>query len=491
MKRTQTLVTLLLILLLLFTACQPTPEAEPVKQKDTDKLIEMAAATAAPESPDMPAEKSATPAPTPEPIPFTQRFGERFTVDYTTATSGAKVTGDVKINYLAENSFPMYRVKNALPEGEKVKELSKRLLEAEDVYEAAAFKSKADIKADIDSMSKHLTDEEWLQMQRESEGDNFDQWLTEYVEGIQSLQAQYDAMTGEEERPLFASWVGTFPESTEEHGSNLRLVAHADDFGSVPYVSITLNNRQYPYFNLYYRKTSEDFGFGYLISEIAEDWSVPCGNAQITPQEAADKAAALFEGLWDMVPTEVRWGGNGSDTDAKTKSAYIVYLSPNYLGAGAMYTGMPNTETEVASETGEGTTWYKGWDHEQIRVVVDDTGIRACQWINHMEVQEVLTESANLLDFDTIYTLFTQQMNRKLAMEEEGSQTELMTVTLGLMCIREQDSPGTALMVPVWYFRHWDTHIEPETARIGQADLLPLCVLNAVDGSVISTVYGY
>ena len=491
MKRTRTPVTLLLSMLLLFTACQPTPEAEPVKQKDTDKLIEMAVATAAPESTDTPAEESASPAPTPEPIPLSQRFGERFIVDYTASTGGAKVTGDVKIRYLAQYALPMYRVKNALPEGEKVKELSKRLLEAEDVYEKTVFKSKADIKADIDSMSKHLADEKWLQMQRESEGDNFDQWLTEYQERIQSLQAQYDAMTGEEERPLLASWAGTFPEPTEEHGSNLSLVAHADDFGSVPNVSITWNTRQYPYFNLNFEKTSEDFGFGYLISEIAEDWSVPCGNAQITPQEAADKAAALFEGLWDMVPTEVRWGGNGSDTSAKTKNAYIVYLSPNYQGAGAIYTALPNTETEIANENGEGATWYRGWDHEQIRVVVDDTGIRACQWINHMEVEEVLTENANLLDFDTVYTLFTQQMNRKLAMEEEGAQTELMAVTLGLMCIREQDSPNTALMVPVWYFRHWDTRIEPETARIGQADLLPLCVLNAVDGSVISTVYGY
>lgn len=482
------LLALLLGLLLSYTACQPTPAVEPVKQKDTDKLIEMAVATAIPDA--SPHEDAVSPAPTSEPLPFTEVFGERFTVAYTTTTSGAKVVGDVKIRYLADNVFPMYRVKNVLPDGNGIKELAKRLLETEEVYEKTTYKSKADIKADIDSMTSALTNEDWLEMHRQEEGDNFDQWLTEYQQDIQSLQAQYNAMTGEEERPLFSSWDGTFPEP-EEHGSHLQLVAHADDFGSVTDVRITVNNQNYPYFNLSYTKTSADHGFGYLMSEIVEDWSVPCGNAQLTPQEAADRAVALFDGILDVVPTEIRWGGNGSDTSAKTKSAYIIYLSPNYNGAAALYTMLTNNQVEMEDDTGEGTTLYRGWDHEQIRVAVDDTGIRSCQWINHMEVEQVLTDNANLLDFDTIYTLFTQQMDRRLAMEEAGAETELMAVTLGLMCIREQDSPSTALLVPVWYFRHWNRNIEPDTAQIVTADLQPLCVLNAVDGSVINTLYGY
>lgn len=83
-------------LLTLLTTCQPTPEAEPVKQKDTEKLIEMAVTTAPPATEDA-SEETEAPAFPAEPVPFSERFSERFTVDYTTTTSGAKVVGDVKI----------------------------------------------------------------------------------------------------------------------------------------------------------------------------------------------------------------------------------------------------------------------------------------------------------------------------------------------------------------------------------------------------------
>lgn len=93
MRRGARAIGLALALLALLTACQPTPEAEPVKQKDTQKLIEMAVEVMDEQA----GEKKNT---------LAERFGERFNVDNTTTTSGAKVTGDVKIKYLADTGSP-------------------------------------------------------------------------------------------------------------------------------------------------------------------------------------------------------------------------------------------------------------------------------------------------------------------------------------------------------------------------------------------------
>lgn len=140
-------------------------------------------------------------------------------------------------------------------------------------------------------------------------------------------------------------------------------------------------------------------------------------------------------------------------------------------------------------EVGQGS-YTSLWTHEQIEVAVNEEGVRACSWSGHMEVQEMLTGDVNLLDFDTVYNLFTQQMNRKLATEDADTEIKLTGVTLGLMRIREEDSPHTALLVPVWYFRGLEGKTDYYQEVLGE-DKWPLCVLNAIDGSVIDSTLGY
>lgn len=491
MRKNASVMALLLAALLLLTACQPTPEAEPVIQKDTEKLIEIATTTVTPEGDSSQGEES-TPAPTAEPVPFEERFGERFTVDYTTTTSGTKVVGDVKIQYLSDYAFPMYRMKNVLPEGEKVRELARRLLGSEEVYEKTLFQSKADIKSEIDSISSIISNKNTKKQRMEDFGETeeeYEQWLKERQEKLRELQEKYNSMTGEEQRPLFESWDGTYstePLEKDELSHHFWLVGAEDAFGKTPTVNVFYRADETPYFDLDFYQSSEDWGYGYHISEVAEDWSVPCKGAKMTPQEAVDMAMALLDGIMEVVPVEVRWGDNGDDTSRGSGYAYTVLLTPVYEGAGAVYTGMTNYSMQ---EIGEGS-YTPLWRHESVKVAVNEEGIRSCSWSNHMEVQEKLTESVNLLDFETIYNLFIQQMNRYLATEDADMTVELTGVSLGLMRIREEDSPYTALLVPVWYFRGLEGKTDYYQEVLG-GDHWPLCVLNAIDGSVINTNWGY
>lgn len=490
----------LLALLVTLTACQPTPETEPVKQKDTDKLIEMAVGAEAPETTDAPAEESATPAPTPEPIPFTQRFGERFTVDYTTTTSGAKVTGDVKIHYLAENAFPMYRVKNALPDVKTGAALARRLLGSEELYVKKEFLTRAEIAERINQIISLMGDEEFKNrfiddVGNDEEGErqyreNYEDWERE----LAVLQKQYNE-TESDVAPDFTLWDEQWPTEPNIYSPNwtqLTLAGHSRDYGDTPEAKISRYLDEDSGFSFCYTLNKDEFwGSGYHILEVPEDWSVPCQGAEMTPREAVNKALTIFAGIMDVYPTEVRWCDNGNDTDRATDRAYVILLSRKYGEAGCVYTTMRNQNHVRISEALEGYGLYaETWSHETITVAVNERGILEMEWTNPLEVVDELTEEVNLLDFDTIYSLFTQQMNRYLATDSAETEIELLGVTPGLMCIREQDSLKTGLIVPVWYFRGLTGSTDYYQEVLGGDDL-PLCVLNAIDGSVIDPNAGY
>ena len=493
MRRRESALGLMLAGLILLTACQPTPEAEPVKQKDTDKLIEMAVGTAAPEGTDAPAELSVTPAPTPEPIPFSQRFGERFIIDYTTTTGGAKVAGDVKINYLAESTFPMYRVKNVLPSVETGAALAKRLLGTNTLYVQEEILTRSEMAIQMSALIDQMQDEELKESTVEQQGEEYYENMYQWWElELKRLQEQY-SQTESEEAPEFAEWQNVWPGEAEQSGPNtvsVRLVADSRGYGDVPRVSISKKTDSDRTFTFSYAAKNESYwGAGYHILEVAEDWSVPCKGASMTPQEAVQQALAVFEGILEVYPTEVRWCDNGNDTERATEKAYVVLLSEKYGNAGCVYTAMRNQST-AEERRAAGDQYSVPWSHESITVAVNEKGILEMNWKSPLEVVELLTDNAALLDFDTVYSLFTQQMNRKLADKDEDTEITLLGVTLGLMRIREQDSPDTSLLVPVWYFRGLQGNTDYDQEVLG-GDYSPLCVLNAIDGSVIDTMLGY
>ena len=70
---------------LLFVGCQPTPEVDAVKQKNTNQLIEAVKE----------AEQAA-----PVPVPVKELMPERFQCDFVTETRQVHVTADVPIRVL-------------------------------------------------------------------------------------------------------------------------------------------------------------------------------------------------------------------------------------------------------------------------------------------------------------------------------------------------------------------------------------------------------
>lgn len=492
MEKKLRLMGIMLAAAMTLSACQPTPEAEPVIQKDTEKLIEMAVGVSDAQA----GEQKTT---------LAERFGERFTVDYTTTTSGVRVVGDVKIKYLAESTFPMYRVKNAKLPVEIGTALAKRLLGTEELYVKKEFMTREQIAERINQIVSFMGDEENKKRYIRETGDEeegkkqYEELYQRKKEELAELQKQYNELTSDE-APAFALWDGQWDNEQNAYSLTwdcLMLVAHDQDYGDTPRITVTSNDEWEGGFDFsYYRSEEEFWGEGYHVLEIPEDWSVPCEGTDMTPQEAVNKALTVFAGIMDVYPTEVWWCDNASDTGRATKRAYVVRLSRKYEDAGCVFTRVDNSPKERISDALQGSDLYAySWKHEIITVAVNEEGILDLWWQWPVEVLEELTEEVNLLDFDTIYHLFTQQMNRYLATEPEGTEIKLFGVTLGLMCIREQDSLETGLIVPVWYFRGYTVagqFAEKEEWRgILHGDSSPICVLNAIDGSVIDTSVGY
>lgn len=335
-----------LALLVILTACQPTPEAEPVKQKDTEKLIEMAVGTEIPENAGTPAEENAAPAPTPEPVPFTQRFGERFTVDYTTTTGGAKVTGDVKIKYLSEYAFPMYRVKNALPDLKIGAALARRLLGSEELYVKKAFLTRKQISERMNYIISLMGDEDYKKEYiEETDEETYQSTYEEWERRLAALQKQYNE-TESDVAPDLALWDEQWPTDPGIYSTNNAfsiLVGHSQDHDSAPSAIISRDLDSDKRFEFRYNLRPSDYwGAGYHILDVPQDWSVPCAGADMTPQEAVDQVLAVFEGILDVYPIEVRWCDNKDDVSRATEKAYVVLLSRKHGDAGCVYTNLDN-----------------------------------------------------------------------------------------------------------------------------------------------------
>ena len=95
---------LLIAVLFLFCACQPTPEEDAVRQKDSVKMIEMAIGDVTETQNGAEAQTAATPIPVREQVP------ERLVWDFYTDVENVHVVAEVPIRIMTEDSFPLLRV---------------------------------------------------------------------------------------------------------------------------------------------------------------------------------------------------------------------------------------------------------------------------------------------------------------------------------------------------------------------------------------------
>ena len=490
----------LLLSLLLLCACVPTPEVDAVKQKNTNRLIEMAIESDAHE----------TGAVEPVAAPLASTLPERFQCDFWVASDGLHVTADVPIRVLTErSSFPMLRVERRTLTDEQRIRLLENLFGKEPLYVYEYRMTREQLAAEIKSLMQEPTEEDKRRWMREMDGteQEWEQTQQNRTAELKRLQEQYNALPDDDSPVPLSVWDGSLPwansagidmdnymlilvgnaaDSTEQW-----RVDHARFFDArVTDVVVDFETGSDDFSSMHHASIFDRPDKPGVQRIMPEDYNQPHDGASISAAEAALIATEAFSGIADFSVNDIYWSNNAM-TDGDTRGvigqwAYLVRLTPNFDGA-----SMPYVEGFVYNRQAQDDAAYRTWQYDGAIVAVDGNGkLLSARWAGALSVTKTISESTTLLPFEQIQTLFQTQMQRKFAELTDG-ELILDDVQLGLFRIREQNSMQTGLLVPAWFFTGTVYHAGEGTKSQHYNALNPLCILNAMDGSVIDADLGY
>ncbi len=495
MKR---LITAFLTLSLLL-ACVPTPEQDAVKQKDTNVLIDTVLSG---QSEKAEAEDAQ--------VPVRAEMPERFTADFFTPAKNVHVTVDAPIRVMTDGTFPLVRVERMKLTDEQRMTLAKRLLNADKLYVWSYRMTREDLEREIANLMQEPTPEQKAAWMREDPENTEEQWnenMERRKTELADLQAQYRSLTDGEAVP-FPAWDGTVDPDPVHGYRHIVSDPYANgtnqtvnDQAEIPpertdeLVRFTADNADEEKNGVYWASFFDCKADGEMGAEriALERYAEVHEGASISAAEAADIALSYLDGFGAFGVADIFWSNNapngGNDAFVPKTWAYNVRLTPTFCGAGTTYCSLFVQENDPITDV------VDMWQYSRISAVVSGDGqLLAWDWNGMVKETEVLSETAPLLPFSEIQSLFEQQMNRIFAYEEmRDAQFTVDDVQLGLFRIREQNDMEHGLLVPVWCFRGVLTPSESSgwAGLVQRYDTQPILILNAIDGSIIDVEKGY
>ena len=500
MKKTAALF-LILFMLLLTAACQPTPEQEIVVKKDTDRMLEQAA----------------------------QSDNGAFMNDmnipegrYTFSAEG--LNGRVRINVDAEiikptaQAMPIVRVAQGGFSQELVTKIFDYLFSGKIAYESG---NHVIAKADAE---KYLLEAK----QRLENGSYAAQGYTEdeYKSLLAELEEQY------------RNAPDTVPESPVSNGDmTLKNIENAGD-----YLSLDVSTKEESQAGAYrtlsvstpFSQAARKSGFGthlfynyYPHGTALPNYNtqgiVPIDSDADLPEEARskltigiDKARSMCDEFFSSIGLpEIRFGygflvgdwgagmfsGDGRETGAAAENyAYRLYYTRSVQGVSSfvnMDWGLTDDDSSMP------------WSYECICFTVNNDGIVSIDWHNPINTLETIQESSVMKPFDEIMAVFETMVKTEyeafvdLWTDGRGEMDiDISTIQFGLARIREPNTNNaTGLMVPAWVFYgnnkmtygdgqvSYDSH--GGSASSWNKEPFPVLIVNAIDGSIIDLAKGY
>ncbi len=459
MKKCFTLLAwLLLAVVFLLPACQPTPEQEAVIDKNDfeDSIVE----------------KSPEVTEVEEPAPESIHWDE----DFTNANGNITFAVDAEIQLAAR--YPVLEERPIdLNEEYMMEKIEALVGENPQLFTVDTRKTKAQIqdeivqyKAEIEQIRQTVQEGNTNEMLQE-ELDQSDERLAE-------LEQQYaEAPETLEEEPLAALAFETDDEGrTDLHvkavGSRGTGIFDASTFECWRGWSYTTNLTDSVYAN---PDRAKDEAY---LAEIS------------MPRETAEKRAEeLLEriGAEDMALTEVVAGlvddkhllQGTSEDEEKMEKCYCFKYRKTYNEIHTLDVETVRSETviEGSLDTAEEETEYRyPWEDEQLFIYIGED-FETVDWYYIGEVTETVSEDTELISVEKMQELFQQDMQYKLfALDSEEMLLFVDTVTLGMTRIPKQDDYESYYVVPAWAFFNNQSLIDKGTSYL---------VLNAVDGSII------
>ena len=175
--------------------------------------------------------------------------------------------------------------------------------------------------------------------------------------------------------------------------------------------------------------------------------------------------------------------------------AYELLFTRQVAGVNVTYNDVTDSGGRLYRDTPDYTP---SWGYERIQLLVDDAGVLYMAYPPLYEVTEIVTERAEILSLEEAVASFEQMIGYQYAAYETG-QRELCDdaylcideIRLGLTRIAEKNAQEQGYLVPSWtFFGHYKL-IDFWPDGEGHHGTEAILIVNALDGSIIDPDRGF
>lgn len=442
----------MLLAFLLLVACQPTPEQDFVAQKNTNAMLEKAAAHAAPLT-----------------VP------ETYTASFQSSSGRLFVEADAQVA-APQTSMPILRVRPTGFDRETIARIADVLF-GEDAYYVAdrVNRSKGSILRQAEALQADL--EDW----NANAYKYFEVYDTKESAQAGLEQMMHDAALAPDPPPRAVPNYAELPLSgSNVSASDVYIMLNAmPDEATYSFMTVwSMPESHYVFLN-YLRDDVIGVDLTWEPVDITE-YGILAQDAAIAICDEAVKQMRLDAYTLSCCFSHL--------THQRTIPVYELYYTFTQEGAHMTY----------AYADGIGESYSAPWEQGYLQFIVDEQGILAFAYKNPFTVEKTEVESCALLPFSEIVSIFEKivvlvqnQIDYNERFPEMTETLHITDVRLGLVSVREQDA-ATGLLVPAWDFLGYKTsEINGKETIINTNGQSSFLTINAVDGSIISRANGY
>jgi hypothetical protein len=458
---------LLIVVMFLIVACQPTPD-DPVVVGKNDELERKIMETANPQ------------------VSFKTEEKWQDTVD--TENSGVKILINASIEIPSVSEYPVMEVRPHEFTQENAQKLIDQLAEGQPLYELGKSRTKNEIEQDIVNIEAEIervkNDPTFAENSRQLAIDS-------YTEQLDQLKREYESAPADDERKPGAV---EFKESDDPESGYDKIIQLEADLGKTRPAKFTIRVSNDNISNVMaYNNIDSNYLEGFEAADRLEGLNITKQEAQKVAEDflhdmgisnmqlASSKAAADVTGLSDEEYSK-------AISDPNRKKYYMFDFCRNINGIPVTY-----VEPCYGIQSGDevSTGYDKVWLKEELQICIDDSGIIRFYWGYPGDAGDILNPNVLLKDFEEIKEIFKQQICYQKLWTMPGmsnSQIDIKDIKLGLIRVRMKDK-GTYVMLPVWDFiGDWTYNLSPVETKETDVSFL---TINAIDGSIINRYLGY
>ena len=478
MKRICCLFIAMLMVLSLFSACQPTPEVEPVAQKDTEALIEQV---------EVAEEGVADMAKAPESRHITRELTE------VSQRTGIDITIDADVVLPETDAIPVARVQNG--------ELDMSVLE--NIWKILGNGS--GMLEDFPRSYYEGQARMWMEFRENGVLDKYSSF-EEMDAAIEELLAEAATKPAE---PVFSpeSPMETVVESVTEDGTPIKYIpifygwsdqetVYEMQLSTLGPISFLRNIDESYIWNEYHFANPLDI---YLPAIERGEFRVQLPERSIEDAQAYAEQLLADIGITDFACVVARIAPLIPDFFDEQQDvcpcAYELLFTRQVAGVNVTFNDVAASGGISYRDTPDYTpTWY----YEYIQLLVDDAGVFAMEFSQPHEVTEIVTERAEILPLEEAVASFERMIGYQYAAYEAGEEEPcddaylcIDEIRLGLTRIAEKNTQEQGYLVPSWtFFGHYKlSDFWPDGE--GHHGTEAILIVNALDGSIIDPDRGF